>query len=96
MEVLLWTLGFVMLASQIYISILFYQKEQSILWGCIGFFLGFGLNVYIYQITKLEREAGYSFEKLHRKDRKLWRSVYTLVLSQYMLLFVLFGWFTSP
>lgn len=70
-----------------------YKTEQSILWACIGFFFCFGLNVYMYQITKLEKCAGYSFEKLQRKERKRWRRVYVLVLAQYMLLF---SWFTSP
>lgn len=96
METLLWTVGLVMLVSQIYISVLLYKTEQSTLWACIGFFFCFGLNVYMYQITKLEKCAGYSFEKLQRKERKRWRRVYVLVLAQYMLLFILFGWFTSP
>ncbi|QEL82844.1 hypothetical protein DN407_30960 (plasmid) [Bacillus sp. JAS24-2] len=85
METLLWTIGLVMLASQIYISVHLYKTEQSILWACIGFFLCFGLNVYIYQITKLEKYAGYSFEKLQQKERKKWQKVYVLILIQYII-----------
>ncbi|CAG9613262.1 hypothetical protein BACCIP111899_02476 [Bacillus rhizoplanae] len=37
-----------MLSSQIYISILLYRYEKSVWWGCIRFFLSFGLNVHVY------------------------------------------------
>jgi hypothetical protein len=93
---LLIIMGVVMLASQIYISILLYQYEQSVWWVCIGCILFFGLNVYVYQIIKLEKRTGNFFDQLNPEERKIWRRVYSLVLAQYMLLFVFFGWITSP
>lgn len=89
-------MGAVIIISQIYISILLYQYENSILWVCIGCILFFGLNVYVYQMIKLEKRTQYDFAQLNQQERKIWRRVYSLVLAQYMLLFIVFGWVTSP
>lgn len=86
----------VMITSQVYVSIQLYRYEKSVLWGCMGFILFFGLNMYVYQIVKLEQRAGYGFERLTPHERKAWRRVYCLILLQYLLLFVFFGWLSSP
>lgn len=95
---LLWAIaaGVVMAVSQIYVSILLYRYEKSIGWACIGFLLILGLNVYVYQMIRLEKRAGYSFERLALQERQVWRRVYLLVLAQYLLLFVFFGWLSTP
>ncbi|MCM3337590.1 hypothetical protein M3650_02745 [Paenibacillus sp. MER TA 81-3] len=90
------TIGVVMLFTQVYVSRLLYRYEKSVLWGCIGFILLFGLNMYVYQIIKLEKRAGYAFERLDPQARKVWRRVYVLILIQYLLFFVFFGWLSSP
>ncbi|MFM1652823.1 hypothetical protein ACI7RC_12070 [Brevibacillus sp. B_LB10_24] len=89
-------LGLVIVVSQLYVARLLYQYENSIMWFLIGLFLVFGLNVYVYQIFVLEKRACNSFQKLHEQERKTWRKVYLLVLTQYLLLFVCFGLYTSP
>jgi hypothetical protein len=82
--------------AQFYISMKFYQKEKSILWGSIGLLLPFGLNVYVYQIIKLEKAAGPLFEQLSKQERLQWRRLYMLVLLQYLLLFGIIGYLLSP
>jgi hypothetical protein len=82
--------------AQFYISIKFYEKEKSILWGAIGLLLPFGLNIYAYQIIKLEKNAGPMFERLSKQERQQWRRLYMLVLMQYLLLFSIIGYLLSP
>jgi len=83
------------LILQIYVSIHLYQHEQSIGWRFASIILLFGLNVYVYQITKLESRAGYDFDKLTPQERGKWRKVYVVVCAQYMVLFGLFQWLTN-
>ncbi|MED2737715.1 hypothetical protein [Bacillus toyonensis] len=88
--------GIIIIALQIYISMLFSSYETSKVWRLFAFVICFGLTVYCYQILKFEKRAGYSYEKLTASERKLWRKIYTMVLLQYLLLFALFGWISSP
>ncbi len=81
---------------QLYVSYQLYKYEKSILWGLSGLILWFGLNIYMYQIVKLERKSGMKFERLTAQQRKTWRSLYLCVMMQYLVLFTIFGWITSP
>jgi len=88
--------GTIFIAVQIYTGILFSYYEKSKVWRFFTFVIGFGLTVYYYQIVKFEKQAGYSYEKLTGSERKLWRKIYTMILIQFLLLFALFGWISSP
>ncbi|MGN5650327.1 hypothetical protein [Bacillus sp. Brlt_9] len=88
--------GIIFIALQVYIGILFSSYEKSKLWRFFAFVILFGLTIYCYQILKFEKKAGYSYEKLTASERKLWRKIYTMALIQYLLLFALFGWISSP
>lgn len=98
------TLSYILLACiflgviipQLYVSYQLYKYEKSILWGVTGLFLWFGLNIYVYQIVKLEKHGGLSFEKLNEQQRETWRVLYLCVMLQYLVLFTIFGWLTSP
>lgn len=98
-----WTLyaimtGLIILtaAFQIYMSIILYRLEKSILWALIGLLLPFGLNVLLYQAVKLEPASHYDLGKLTAVRRKVWRRTHLLLLLQYMTLFGVVGWFLSP
>lgn len=97
-NMIIWLIliGVAIISCQIYVSIVLYRYEKSIWWGCIGFILLFGLNVYAYQILKLEKRAGYSYNGLTQIEQSLWRKVYFIILVQYLLLFAVFGWIVSP
>ncbi|GGE57041.1 hypothetical protein [Priestia taiwanensis] len=84
------------LFSQIHICNVFYNIEKSTLWGTLGLLLPFGLNLYVYQLVKLEKAAGSSFEHVTAQERITWRRLYMLVLIQYLLMFVIIGVLLSP
>ncbi|WP_088363789.1 hypothetical protein [Bacillus cereus] len=88
--------GIIFIALQVYIGILFSCYEKSKVWRFFAYLIFFGLTIYCYQIVKFEKRAGYSYEKLQASERKLWRKIYTMILTQYLLLFALFGWISSP
>ncbi|MCR8844038.1 hypothetical protein NQ117_10110 [Paenibacillus sp. SC116] len=94
--VLFLCLGAIVLLSQVYIAQYMYKQEQSIWWALVGGLLPFGLNIYLYQICKFEKQIGYNLDNVSPQQRRSWRLMYMLALSQYMLLFVLIGWLTSP
>jgi hypothetical protein len=83
-------------ALQLSVSLRLYRFEKSVIWGCAGIVLLFGLNVYLYQIMRLEQRAGAAFESLTPEERTFWRTVYGLVCAQYLILFALFGLVFSP
>lgn len=91
--IIFWIL---IITLQIYLGMLFSSYETSKIWRLFAFVMCFGLTIYCYQIVKFEKKAGYSYEKLTPSERKLWRKIYTVVLIQYLLLFALFGWISSP
>lgn len=82
--------------SQLSISYLLYKYESSVGWGSIGIVLWFGINVYLYQIMKLEKSGGLWHERVSSQQRKTLRSIYLLVVVQWLMLFSVFGWMTSP
>ncbi|RJE91224.1 hypothetical protein D3P07_03955 [Paenibacillus sp. 1011MAR3C5] len=81
---------------QIYLSIVLYRLERSLLWALTGLLIPFGCNVLLYQALKLDQTAGPRFERLIPRQRKLWRRIYLMLLLQYMALFAFVGWFLSP
>ncbi|WP_051217138.1 hypothetical protein [Paenibacillus assamensis] len=94
--ILFFCLCAAILLSQLYIARYMYQQEQSWWWALVGGLLPFGLNIYLYQIFKFEKQIGYNFDHVPPQQRRSWRVMYTLALSQFMLMFVLIGWLTSP
>lgn len=83
-------------AFQLFMAVVLYRLERSVIWTLLALVLPFGLNVLLYQSVKLEISAGADFERLTVGWRKLWRGVYLFLLLQYMLLFGFLGWFLSP
>lgn len=86
-DFLLLALILLFIALQVYFSIVIYRLERSITWLLVGFFFCFGLNIYVYQLFKLEKQAGIMFENLSQEERTLWRRVYVLVFVEYMTVY---------
>ncbi|GAA0443359.1 MAG: hypothetical protein ACQEWU_01965 [Bacillota bacterium] len=93
--IVLLLLAAVVIISQCYITYLFHKYEQAKIWKVIGILFPLGLNIYIYQIIKLEKRLN-NFLQIASMERRDWRTAYLLVLAQYLLLFAVFGLFASP
>ncbi|MCU6710820.1 hypothetical protein M6D81_19180 [Paenibacillus sp. J5C_2022] len=81
-----------LLAFQVYFTVIVYRREQSLGWACAALFLFTGLNVLLYQAIKLEKRAELRPEEMTDEERKVWRRVYLLLIVQYMVLFAALSW----
>ncbi|GKU78107.1 hypothetical protein [Paenibacillus sp. L3-i20] len=85
-----------MAAFQIYFAVEIFRIDRSIGWTCIALLLFAGINVLVYQTFKLEKAAGYSFEKLSLSERKRWRRIYTMLIGHFIILFIVVGVILTP